>query len=33
MGFGYMVGGPLLDLVGLHGGIAPGEASSLRCSG
>ena len=27
MGFGYMVGGPLLDIVGLEAGVAPGEAS------
>lgn len=27
MGFGYMVAGPLLDAVGLKGGVAPGEAS------
>ena len=33
MGFGYMVGGPLLDLVGLHGGIAPGEASKSALFG
>jgi Na+/melibiose symporter-like transporter len=27
MGFGYMIGGPLLDIVGLTAGVAPGEAS------
>jgi Na+/melibiose symporter-like transporter len=27
MGFGYVVGGPLLDIVGLRAGVAPGEAS------
>lgn len=33
MGFGYMVGGPLLDFVGLHGGVAPGEASESALFG
>jgi GPH family glycoside/pentoside/hexuronide:cation symporter len=27
MGFGYVIGGPLLDIIGLHAGVAPGEAS------
>ncbi len=27
MGFGYIIGGPLLDIVGLTAGVAPGEAS------
>lgn len=31
MGFGYMIGGPLLDIVGLEAGVAPGDvpASAL----
>jgi len=33
MGFGYMVGGPLLDFVGLQGGVAPGEASESALFG
>jgi len=28
MGFGYMIGGPLLDLIGLKAGIAPGDVSA-----
>jgi GPH family glycoside/pentoside/hexuronide:cation symporter len=27
MGFGYVIGGPLLDFVGLQAGVAPGDAS------
>lgn len=33
MGFGYMVGGPLLDIVGLQSGVAPGEASESALFG
>lgn len=33
MGFGYMIGGPLLDYVGLQGGVAPGEASESALFG
>ncbi len=33
MGFGYMIGGPLLDIVGLSGGVAPGEASASALLG
>lgn len=33
MGFGYMIGGPLLDFVGLQGGVAPGEASESALFG
>jgi GPH family glycoside/pentoside/hexuronide:cation symporter len=33
MGFGYMVAGPLLDLVGLEAGVAPGEASESALLG
>lgn len=33
MGFGYMVGGPLLDFVGLQPGVAPGQASESALFG
>ncbi|MFK7977532.1 MAG: MFS transporter [Halioglobus sp.] len=33
MGFGYMIGGPLLDFVGLQGGVAPGEATDSALFG
>ncbi|MDP6377571.1 MAG: MFS transporter [Pseudomonadales bacterium] len=33
MGFGYMIGGPLLDFVGLKAGVAPGEASQKALLG
>ena len=33
MGFGYMVAGPLLDIVGLEAGVAPGEASESALFG
>ena len=33
MGFGYMIGGPLLDVVGLETGMAPGEAPASALLG
>lgn len=33
MGFGYMVAGPLLDIVGLQPGVAPGQASESALFG
>jgi len=33
MGFGYMIGGPLLDIIGLETGIAPGEAPASALLG
>ena len=33
MGFGYMIAGPLLDIVGLEPGSAPGEASASALFG
>ena len=33
MGFGYMVAGPLLDIVGLEAGVKPGEASESALFG
>ena len=33
MGFGYIIGGPLLDIVGLTAGVAPGEASPKALMG
>ena len=33
MGFGYMVAGPLLDIIGLEAGVAPGDVPDTALLG